>query len=196
MRSPRASPTAWPSPTSCCSPRAATPSSSPCEGVGDYVRLGATIDDAIGEAFDKVAKLLGLGYPGGPEVERDGGEAGNPERFALPRPMLGRREANFSLSGPQDRSAASRPSASRRLPSATSPTCAPASRPRWSTWWWTARAWRCAPSGAVGRPRPPWWRRAASRPTAHPAGRWRLAGRGGPRLRRAAARRSAATTAP
>ncbi|AWN40826.1 tRNA (adenosine(37)-N6)-threonylcarbamoyltransferase complex transferase subunit TsaD [Methylobacterium durans] len=68
------------------------------KGVGDYVRLGTTIDDAIGEAFDKVAKLLGLGYPGGPEVERMA-EGGNPERFALPRPMLGRREANFSLSG-------------------------------------------------------------------------------------------------
>ncbi|WP_375456556.1 tRNA (adenosine(37)-N6)-threonylcarbamoyltransferase complex transferase subunit TsaD [uncultured Methylobacterium sp.] len=67
-------------------------------GVGDYVRLGSTIDDAIGEAFDKVAKLLGLAYPGGPEVERMA-EAGDPERFALPRPMLGRREANFSLSG-------------------------------------------------------------------------------------------------
>ncbi len=68
------------------------------KGVGDYVRLGTTIDDAIGEAFDKVAKLLGLGYPGGPEVERQAA-GGNPERFALPRPMLGRRQADFSLSG-------------------------------------------------------------------------------------------------
>ncbi|MBA8915773.1 N6-L-threonylcarbamoyladenine synthase [Methylorubrum thiocyanatum] len=68
------------------------------KGVGDYVRLGTTIDDAIGEAFDKVAKLLGLGYPGGPEVERQA-QNGNPERFALPRPMLGRRQADFSLSG-------------------------------------------------------------------------------------------------
>ncbi|MGU3540715.1 tRNA (adenosine(37)-N6)-threonylcarbamoyltransferase complex transferase subunit TsaD [Methylobacterium sp. A54F] len=67
-------------------------------GVGAYIRLGGTIDDAIGEAFDKVAKLLGLGYPGGPEVERMA-ERGDPERFALPRPMLGRREADFSLSG-------------------------------------------------------------------------------------------------
>ncbi|RVU20994.1 tRNA (adenosine(37)-N6)-threonylcarbamoyltransferase complex transferase subunit TsaD [Methylobacterium oryzihabitans] len=67
-------------------------------GVGDYVRLGSTIDDAIGEAFDKVAKLLGLSYPGGPEVER-AAESGNPERFALPRPMLGRRTPDFSLSG-------------------------------------------------------------------------------------------------
>jgi N6-L-threonylcarbamoyladenine synthase len=67
-------------------------------GVGDYIRLGTTIDDAIGEAFDKVAKLLGLPYPGGPEVEREAGR-GNPERFDLPRPMLGRPEPNFSLSG-------------------------------------------------------------------------------------------------
>lgn len=67
-------------------------------GIGDYVRLGTTIDDAIGEAFDKVAKLLGLPYPGGPEVER-AAEGGDPERFALPRPMLGRPEPDFSLSG-------------------------------------------------------------------------------------------------
>jgi N6-L-threonylcarbamoyladenine synthase len=67
-------------------------------GVGDYVRIGTTIDDAIGEAFDKVAKLLGLGYPGGPPVEREAAN-GDPERFPLPRPMLGRPEPNFSLSG-------------------------------------------------------------------------------------------------
>lgn len=67
-------------------------------GIGDYVRIGTTIDDAIGEAFDKVAKLLGLGYPGGPEVEKQA-HTGNPERFALPRPMHGRPVADFSLSG-------------------------------------------------------------------------------------------------
>ncbi len=67
-------------------------------GVGDYVRLGTTIDDAIGEAFDKVAKMLGLGYPGGPHVENEAAK-GNPERFAFPRPMQGRKEPNFSLSG-------------------------------------------------------------------------------------------------
>jgi N6-L-threonylcarbamoyladenine synthase len=67
-------------------------------GVGDYVRLGGTVDDAIGEAFDKTAKLLGLGYPGGPLVEKEAlsGDAG---RFSLPRPMSGRRDADFSLSG-------------------------------------------------------------------------------------------------
>jgi N6-L-threonylcarbamoyladenine synthase len=68
------------------------------KGVGDYVRVGTTIDDAIGEAFDKVAKLLGLPYPGGPHVEREAAR-GNPERFDLPRPMQGRAEPNFSLSG-------------------------------------------------------------------------------------------------
>ena len=67
-------------------------------GVGDYVRLGTTVDDALGEAFDKVAKLLGLAYPGGPEVEREA-ERGNPERFALPRPMMGRPKPDFSFSG-------------------------------------------------------------------------------------------------
>jgi tRNA N6-adenosine threonylcarbamoyltransferase len=67
-------------------------------GVGDYVRLGTTHDDAIGEAFDKTAKLLGLGYPGGPQVEREAA-TGNAVRFALPRPMHGRKDADFSLSG-------------------------------------------------------------------------------------------------
>ncbi|MDQ8698498.1 tRNA (adenosine(37)-N6)-threonylcarbamoyltransferase complex transferase subunit TsaD [Hyphomicrobium sp. LHD-15] len=68
------------------------------EGVGRYRRLGTTIDDAIGEAFDKTAKLLGLGYPGGPEVEK-AARAGDPSRFPLPRPMLGRAEPHFSLAG-------------------------------------------------------------------------------------------------
>src|SRR4030088_3540574 len=67
-------------------------------GVGNYVRLGTTVDDAMGEAFDKVAKMLGLPYPGGPEVER-AASGGNAKRFAFPRPMLGRADANFSLSG-------------------------------------------------------------------------------------------------
>jgi N6-L-threonylcarbamoyladenine synthase len=66
--------------------------------VGRYVLLGTTVDDAIGEAFDKTAKLLSLGYPGGPEVEREAA-AGDPRRFDLPRPMMGRKEPNFSLSG-------------------------------------------------------------------------------------------------
>jgi N6-L-threonylcarbamoyladenine synthase len=68
------------------------------EGVGRHVRLGSTMDDAAGEAFDKVAKLLGLGWPGGPALERlaAGGDA---RRFAFPRPLLGRRGCDFSFSG-------------------------------------------------------------------------------------------------
>ncbi len=68
------------------------------EGVGRHVRLGATVDDALGEAFDKVAKLLGLGYPGGPEVERMAAR-GKPGRFVLPRPMKGRANCDFSFAG-------------------------------------------------------------------------------------------------
>ncbi|RTL54149.1 MAG: tRNA (adenosine(37)-N6)-threonylcarbamoyltransferase complex transferase subunit TsaD [Bradyrhizobiaceae bacterium] len=67
-------------------------------GVGHYVRLGTTLDDALGEAFDKVAKMLDLPYPGGPHVERVA-MGGDPARFAFPRPMLGRPDANFSFSG-------------------------------------------------------------------------------------------------
>jgi N6-L-threonylcarbamoyladenine synthase len=67
-------------------------------GVGDYRRLGSTVDDAAGEAFDKVAKMLGLPYPGGPQIEKLAQE-GDPHRFDFPRPMLGRGGADFSLSG-------------------------------------------------------------------------------------------------
>ncbi len=68
------------------------------EGVGRYRRLGGTIDDAVGEAFDKVAKMLGLGWPGGPALERLA-EAGDPKRYPLPRPLLGRAGCDFSFSG-------------------------------------------------------------------------------------------------
>jgi N6-L-threonylcarbamoyladenine synthase len=68
------------------------------EDVGRYRLIGGTVDDAVGEAFDKTAKMLGLPYPGGPEVERLAKE-GDPRRFELPRPMLGRPEPDFSLSG-------------------------------------------------------------------------------------------------
>jgi N6-L-threonylcarbamoyladenine synthase len=67
-------------------------------GVGDYVRLGTSRDDAIGEAFDKTAKLIGLGYPGGPRVEAAAAR-GDRGRFAFPRPMVGRNDCDFSLSG-------------------------------------------------------------------------------------------------
>jgi N6-L-threonylcarbamoyladenine synthase len=68
------------------------------EGVGRYRRLATTIDDAIGEAFDKTAKILGLGFPGGPAVER-AAKAGDARRFALPRPLLGSDEPHFSFAG-------------------------------------------------------------------------------------------------
>lgn len=67
-------------------------------GVGEYTKLGGTIDDAIGEAFDKTAKMLGLPYPGGPAVER-AALKGDANRFALPRPLHGRPVPDFSLSG-------------------------------------------------------------------------------------------------
>ena len=67
-------------------------------GVGDYQLLGETVDDAAGEAFDKTAKLLGLGYPGGPEIARVA-EHGTPGKFKLPRPMLNSGDFNFSFSG-------------------------------------------------------------------------------------------------
>lgn len=66
--------------------------------VGDYSRISTTIDDALGEAFDKTAKLLGLPQPGGPSVEKCA-VGGDPHRFALPRPMKGRAEPHFSFAG-------------------------------------------------------------------------------------------------
>ena len=68
------------------------------EGVGRYRRLATTIDDALGEAFDKTAKILGLGFPGGPAVER-AAKAGNPKAVPLPRPLLGSAEPHFSFAG-------------------------------------------------------------------------------------------------
>ncbi len=68
------------------------------EGVGRYGLYGATIDDAVGEAFDKTAKLLGLPYPGGPHIEVLA-RMGNARAYALPRPLLGRQGADFSFSG-------------------------------------------------------------------------------------------------
>ena len=67
-------------------------------GVGEMTRLGTTIDDAAGEAFDKIAKALGLGYPGGPALEKLA-ETGDGARFDLPRALLGRKDCDFSFSG-------------------------------------------------------------------------------------------------
>jgi len=68
------------------------------EGVGEYRRLATTIDDALGEAFDKTAKILGLGYPGGPAVEKLARE-GDPAAVPLPRPLKGSKEPHFSFAG-------------------------------------------------------------------------------------------------
>jgi len=68
------------------------------DGVGSYTLLGETLDDAAGEAFDKSAKLLGLGYPGGPAISRLA-EFGDPSAYTLPRPMLHSKDFNFSFSG-------------------------------------------------------------------------------------------------
>lgn len=67
-------------------------------GVGDFRCLGTTMDDAVGECFDKAAKLLGLGYPGGPAIERAAAR-GNSKAFDLPRPLAGRPGCDFSFSG-------------------------------------------------------------------------------------------------
>ncbi len=73
------------------------------KGVGDYQRLGTTIDDAMGEAFDKTAKILGLGYPGGPALQNMAATCQDPERalnnYPLPRPMKGKKNCHFSFSG-------------------------------------------------------------------------------------------------
>jgi N6-L-threonylcarbamoyladenine synthase len=69
-----------------------------CLGVGRFIRLGTTLDDAAGEAFDKAAKLIGLDYPGGPAIER-AAKGGDGRRFALPRPLAGRPGCDFSFSG-------------------------------------------------------------------------------------------------
>ncbi len=68
------------------------------DGVGRYRRLATTIDDALGEAFDKTAKILGLGFPGGPAVERLAAE-GRADAVPLPRPLAGSREPHFSFAG-------------------------------------------------------------------------------------------------
>lgn len=68
------------------------------DGVGDFTRLGSTVDDAAGETFDKTAKIMGLSFPGGPALERMA-EFGNPNAISLPRPFKGKPHADFSFSG-------------------------------------------------------------------------------------------------
>ena len=68
------------------------------KGLGNYKRLGTTIDDALGEAFDKTAKLLGIEFPGGPKIEVLA-DKGNPERYKLPKPIINRGGCNLSFAG-------------------------------------------------------------------------------------------------
>ena len=118
-------------------------------GVGRYQRLGTTIDDALGEAFDKTAKLLGLGFPGGPAVEA-AARAGRAERFALPRPMLGR-PSRISPSPASRRRCGTRRRPWCRSVRGTWPTCAPPSRRPWPRAWRTGCGgqWR-SPSERLG----------------------------------------------
>ena len=134
-------------------------------GVGDYERWGTTIDDALGEAFDKVAKLLGLGNPGGPQVERQA-RLGDPTRFRFPRPLLQGRPARFLVLRPEDRGAARRRAAWRRSTDRTSPISAPASSAPWP------RSSRRGAQSALAQLRAElpgtsrcWWWPAASPPT-------------------------------
>ena len=122
------------------------------EGVGRYRQLGTTIDDALGEAFDKVAKMLGLGYPGGPAVERLA-QRRRPRRGSTcrarcraPRPATSPSPASRPRCATGS-SISARPRASPR----PWPTCAPASRPRSATCWSTAR---CVPCACCGREHP------------------------------------------
>ena len=125
-----------PSPICCCWSPAGIASASRSRASGGIVRLGGTMDDAAGEAFDKVAKLLGLGWPGGPALERlaAGGDA---RRFAFPRPLLGRPRLRLQLLRPEDRRGAGgraprvRRAAARRW-RRTSP---PAFSARWPRCW-------------------------------------------------------------
>jgi N6-L-threonylcarbamoyladenine synthase len=153
------------------------------EGVGRYRRLGTTLDDAVGEAFDKAAKLLGLPWPGGPHLERLA--AGGDPRAV---PCRGRCSAGRAATSP---SAGSRPRSRRRWrKGASAADIAAASRPRSPRCWPTARAmrWRCC------RGRPRWSSPAASRRTRRCARRWRASRR--PRACRCSPRRcgSAPTT--
>lgn len=93
------------------------------KGVGEYERWGTTIDDAIGEAFDKTAKLLDLGFPGGPAVERHA-DGGNPSGFDLPRPLLNRPGLDMSFAGLKTAVRLAAQKASPLSPQAVSDLCA------------------------------------------------------------------------
>jgi N6-L-threonylcarbamoyladenine synthase len=109
-------------------------------GVGEYELMGETLDDAAGEAFDKTAKLLGLGYPGGPALAALA-ESGRAGRVKLPRPMLQSSDLDFSFSGLKTAALTQGPRTGRRPATRSAPTLPAVSRMRWSKCW-SAR--RCA----------------------------------------------------
>ena len=111
-----------------------------CRGLGDYETLAETVDDAAGEAFDKVARMMGLGYPGGPVIDRLAAD-GDPMAVDFPRPRL-KTGMDFSFSGLR------RPSGNTWSGLAVRPT--PTSRRPFSGRWWTA--WPSASSGERARP--------------------------------------------
>ena len=80
------------------------------QGVGRYQRLGTTLDDALGEAYDKAAKMLNLGYPGGPAIET-AARSGDTKRYVFPRPMVGKPNCHFSYSGLKTAPSPSHPAA-------------------------------------------------------------------------------------
>ena len=135
-------------------------------GVGDYERWATTIDDALGEAFDKTAKLIGLPYPGGPNVEK-AALNGDPTRFDFPAPAEGRGAARLFVLRPEDGGAPGGDRHRAALANRTSPTSAPPSRRRSPTRWTIASA-AASPASAANSPTSRsrrWWSPAASPPT-------------------------------
>ena len=141
-------------------------------GVGDYQRWATTIDDALGEAFDKTAKLLGLPYPGGPDVERAARD-GRSRALRLSAADEGRGAARFLLLRPEDGGAAGGDRDRAAVASRTSPTSAPPSRRRSPTRWPTASAaaWPASATNFRESPSRRWWWPAASPPTRRSARR-------------------------
>ena len=131
--------------------------------MGRYELLGETQDDAAGEAFDKTAQLLGLGYPGGPALSRLA-ESGNPKRYRLPRPMIASGDLEFSFSGLKTAVLTLVKKRTRRAPK---PISRALSSTRWWTCWWRSARWRW--NGPASRN---WSSPAASAPTGSCAPRW------------------------
>ena len=135
-------------------------------GVGRYRLLGTTIDDALGEAFDKVAKMLGLGYPGGPRGRGRGGDGRSGALCPAP-PAQGPAGLRLLVLRAQDRGPPSGAGAAgrRRASSRPPPICAPASRQPRPTAWPTGPAGRCGSWSRRGRRAGPWSWPAGWRPT-------------------------------